>query len=79
MPGEGNRRHHHPDWNEWWFIVEGQWEWEVDGVRKHIVKGDVVFIAKNRPHKITAVGDTAAIRLAVSRYDVDHVYDAKDW
>lgn len=23
MPGEGNRRHYHPDWNEWWYIVQG--------------------------------------------------------
>ena len=25
MPGEGNRLHHHTDWDEWWYIVEGEW------------------------------------------------------
>ncbi len=79
LPGEGNRRHHHPDWNEWWFIVDGEWEWEVEGEAKRIVKGDLVFISKGRKHKITARGDKAAIRLAVSRYDVAHVYEAEDY
>jgi len=31
-PGEGNREHHHPDWNEWWYIIDGEWEWEIEGV-----------------------------------------------
>lgn len=79
MPGEGNRRHHHPDWDEWWYIVEGEWEWWVEGKTKVIKAGEVVFIERNRKHKITARGSGPAIRLAVSRYDVDHVYDEGDY
>lgn len=75
LPGEGNRRHHHPDWNEWWFIVEGAWEWDIEGIKKEIVAGDHVFIRKNRKHRITAKGSKCAIRIAVSRYDVEHVYE----
>ena len=78
MPGEGNRRHHHPDWNEWWYIVEGEWKWEIEGEVKKIVQGDIVFMEKNRKHKITASGSSRAIRMAVSRADVAHVYNAKD-
>jgi quercetin dioxygenase-like cupin family protein len=74
-PGEGNREHYHPDWNEWWFILEGEWEWEIEGSKKIVKSGDFVFIEKGRRHKITAVGDERAIRLAVSREDVEHVYD----
>jgi len=74
MPGEGNRRHYHPDWNEWWFILAGKWEFEIDGKAREIVTGDVVFIEKGKIHKITAVGDQMAIRLAVSRNDVEHIY-----
>ncbi len=22
LPGEGNRRHYHHDWNEWWYIFK---------------------------------------------------------
>lgn len=74
QPGQGNRRHYHPDWNEWWYIVDGEWEWEIDGETKKIKKDDVVFIPKGVVHKITATGDKPAIRLAVSREDVAHVY-----
>lgn len=79
MPGEGNRRHHHHDWDEWWFIIEGEWEWEIEGTPKKIQKGDLVFIERNKKHKITAAGEKMAIRIAVSRYDVDHVYDEEDY
>ena len=74
MPGEGNRLHYHPNWNEWWYIVDGEWEFEIEE-EKHIVKkDDIVFIPKNKWHKIKCVGDKMAIRLAVSRSDVAHVY-----
>ena len=43
--------------------------------KKFIVKkGDFVFIEKNKVHKIKAVGNDSAIRLAVSRADVEHIY-----
>lgn len=74
LPGEGNRLHYHRDWNEWWYIVDGEWIFEIDGVEKRIVKDDLVFIEKGKIHKITASGDKPAIRLAVSRQDVDHIY-----
>ena len=77
MPGEGNRMHYHPDWNEWWYIVEGKWIWDIEGKIKQIVKGDIVFMEKNRKHKITATGSSRAIRMAISRADVAHVYETK--
>jgi len=77
MPGEGNRRHHHPDWNEWWYILEGQWEWDIEGEIKTVFQGDIVFMRKNRKHKITASGNSRAIRMAISRSDVAHVYESE--
>lgn len=74
LPGEGNRRHYHSNWNEWWYILDGQWEWEIDGKIMEAKKGDLVFIKKNRIHKIVAKGEKMAIRMAVSRSDVDHIY-----
>lgn len=78
LPGEGNRLHYHPDWNEWWYILKGEWEWFVDGEALKIKQGDLVFIPKGIRHKITAVGDGPAVRLAVSRADVAHVYPNQD-
>jgi len=74
MPGEGNRMHFHPNWNEWWYILKGKWEWLIEGKVTIVKKGDFVFIKKGRKHQITAIGDQIAIRLAVSRADVEHVY-----
>lgn len=79
MPGQGNRRHFHPAWDEWWLIIQGEWEWEIEGVVKAVKTGDFVFIERNRKHKITAAGSGQSIRMAVSRADVDHVYDPEDY
>ena len=77
LPGEGNRLHFHPNWNEWWYILKGEWEWVIDGEKTIVKKGDFVFIEKGKKHKITAIGNQIAIRLAVSRADVEHVYPVK--
>jgi CMP-N-acetylneuraminic acid synthetase/quercetin dioxygenase-like cupin family protein len=74
LPGEGNRLHYHNDWNEWWYIVQGRWEWQIEGETFEVKTGDLVFIEKNKRHKITAVGSEPAIRLAVSRDKVAHIY-----
>ena len=79
MPGEGNRMHYHHDWDEWWYIIEGEWEWLIEGEVKRINSGEVIFIERNRKHKTTAIGNKMAIRLAVSRYDVDHVYTSSTY
>jgi len=79
LPGEGNRMHYHHDWDEWWYIIEGKWEWFVEGEKKEINEGEIIYIERNRKHKITAIGNKMAIRLAVSRYDVDHVYDEREY
>jgi quercetin dioxygenase-like cupin family protein len=73
-PGEGNRRHYHHSWNEWWYILKGKWNFEIEGVDHTVKQGDIVYIPKNKWHKITCIGDKPAARLAVSRADVAHVY-----
>ena len=74
MPGEGNRLHYHSDWDEWWHILQGEWEWLVEGRTLTVKEGDLVYIERNKKHKITATGTGQAIRLAVSREDIDHIY-----
>lgn len=76
-PGEGNRLHYHADWDEWWLILEGVWQWEIEGEVINVKKGDLVFIERGKPHRITAVGKRPAIRMAVSREDVAHIYPAE--
>ena len=75
LPGEGNRRHYHAKWNEWWYILRGQWKFEIEDKAHNVKAGDLVFIEKGRKHKITATGNNIASRIAVSRYDVEHIYN----
>jgi CMP-N-acetylneuraminic acid synthetase/mannose-6-phosphate isomerase-like protein (cupin superfamily) len=77
MPGEGNRRHYHAKWNEWWYIIRGEWRFDIEDESHIVGVGDLVFIQKGKKHKITAVGETIASRLAVSRYDVEHIYSER--
>ncbi len=74
MPKEGNRRHYHPDWDEWWLILEGEYDYEIDGKHTIARKGDVVSIERGLWHQITVSGNTRATRLAVSCDRVPHVY-----
>jgi quercetin dioxygenase-like cupin family protein len=78
MPGEGNRLHYHPEWNEWWYIVKGEWDWEIEGTTHRVRQGEIVFIEKKKLHKITATGTGPAIRLAVSKDLVPHVYPSDE-
>tara|TARA_Y100001970_G_scaffold288000_1_gene414066 strand:- start:773 stop:1189 length:417 start_codon:yes stop_codon:yes gene_type:complete len=75
-PGEGNRLHYHPDADECWVILEGEWEWYIDGIGKRIVKkNDIVTVKKNVNHKITCIGDKPGIRFAITKPDVEHIYE----
>lgn len=75
LPGEGNRLHYHPNAHECWIIVEGQWEWEIEGEGvKRVGVNDIVVVTQGTKHRITCVGDKPGIRFAVTRPDVDHVY-----
>ena len=75
-PGDGNRLHYHSDTDECWVILEGEWEWYIDGLGKKIVKkNDIVLVQKNVKHQITCVGNQPGIRFAITKPDVDHIYE----
>tara|TARA_B100000780_G_C21126765_1_gene457498 strand:- start:487 stop:1638 length:1152 start_codon:yes stop_codon:yes gene_type:complete len=79
MPGEGNRRHYHDNWDEWWLILKGEWEFEYDNKILKAIKGDLIYLKRTTIHKIKAVGKEISIRMAVSRDDVEHIYLEKDY
>lgn len=78
-PGEGNRMHYHHNADECWVIMQGEWEWFIEGEgTRRVAKDDIVVVKKGTPHQITCVGDEPGIRFAVTRPDVDHVYVEED-
>ena len=76
QPGEGNRKHYHPDADENWVIMDGKWEWWIDGVGKtKVSKGDIIVVPKNTWHLIKCIGDSPGVRYAITAPDVNHVYE----
>ena len=74
-PGEGNRKHFHPDADECWFIISGEWEWFIDGVgTKQVKEKDIIVVPKGTIHQITCKGKIPGIRFAITVPDVNHVY-----
>jgi mannose-6-phosphate isomerase-like protein (cupin superfamily) len=72
--GEGNRKHYHPDADENWIIMDGVWEWWIEGKGKKIVKqNDIIVVPKGIPHLITCIEGPGA-RYAITKPDVNHVY-----
>ncbi|MAE33515.1 MAG: hypothetical protein CL493_04255 [Actinobacteria bacterium] len=74
-PGEGNRLHYHPDADECWVILEGQYKWSIDGEEQEVSVGDIVVVKEKTWHQITVIGDKPAARLAITKPDVDHIYE----
>ena len=73
--GEGNRKHYHPDADENWVIIDGEWEWWIEDIGSQIVKkNDIIVVPKNTWHKITCKKGPG-IRYAVTQPDVEHVYE----
>jgi oxalate decarboxylase/phosphoglucose isomerase-like protein (cupin superfamily) len=49
QPGEGNRKHFHPDADENWVILDGEWEWWIEGIGTQRVKQhDIIVLVKAR-------------------------------
>lgn len=74
-PGEGNRLHYHPDADECWVVLEGEYEWTIENKTSRVRQGDIIVVKSNTWHKILAVGDKPAARLAITKPNVEHIYE----
>ena len=76
QPGEGNRKHYHPDADENWVVMEGEWEWWIDGQGTQKVKeNDIVVVPKGIRHQIKCIGNSVGVRYAITKPDVEHIYE----
>ena len=72
--GEGNRKHYHPDADENWVILDGEWEWWIQGIGKQTVqKNDFVVVPAGVSHLIKCTKGPG-VRYAITKPDVNHVY-----
>ena len=76
QPGEGNRKHYHPDADENWVVMEGEWEWWIDGQgTKQVKENDIIVVPKKTWHQIKCIGDSVSVRYAITKPDVTHIYE----
>lgn len=75
-PGSGNRRHYHVDEDEFWVILQGRLRWTFDDEVVEVGPGDIVFCARGRRHQIQVIGDEPAVRFAIAKPDIEHLYEA---
>ena len=74
-PGEGCRTHYHTTKDEWWYIVEGEFEWRLgDGQILKAIPGEIIFLEKGTIHTIICVSKKNGIRLACGGRDMEHIY-----
>ena len=72
-PGGSNDAHVHPDFNEWWIVLQGELEWEIgDYPTVHARKGDVVLSPVGTRHLIRTVGTGPSLRLALPKPGSNH-------
>ena len=64
-PGQATRRHHHRLSEEFYYLLEGEAEMEVDGERAAVRAGDAVLIPPGSWHQIRASPD-GPVRLLVT-------------
>lgn len=57
-PNGGPPLHRHFEQDEWWYILEGQFLFEVDGEQIHAGPGATVFAPKGSAHTFQNVGTT---------------------
>ena len=75
-PGQGNRKHYHPDADENWVVMEGEWEWWIDGQGKKLVKENyIIVVPANTWHQMKCVGNSVGVRYAITKPDVEHIYE----
>ena len=72
-PGLENDAHLHPDFNEWWIVLQGEFIWEIgDYPPLRARAGDVVICPRRLRHSIKTVGTESSLRLAVSKPGSNH-------
>ena len=75
-PGHATDRHYHLV-DEWWIVMEGEIEWEIEG-HGEVVRaraGDLVFAPAKHYHHIRPTGDRPSIRLAITPAGEFHRHD----
>jgi mannose-6-phosphate isomerase-like protein (cupin superfamily) len=79
-PPDTDKGHFHLDYAEFWFILEGQIDYLIEGLPFFSAQqGDIVYVPKGRYHRASFGGQGMATRLAINGYPQGlHNYQAPE-
>jgi mannose-6-phosphate isomerase-like protein (cupin superfamily) len=79
-PPDTDKGHFHLDYAEFWFILEGQIDYLIEGMPFFSAQqGDIVYVPKARYHRASFGGQGMATRVAINGYPQGlHNYQAPD-
>ena len=77
--GHPTDRHYHLT-DEWWIVLEGEIDWEIEGhaAPVHARAGDFVFAPARHYHHIRPTGSGPSLRLAITPAGEFHRHDRPD-
>jgi mannose-6-phosphate isomerase-like protein (cupin superfamily) len=75
-PGQTTDRHYHKNSEEFYFILEGGAEMEVDGDAREVGPGDAILIPPGARHQITATSKLRFLCCCAPPYDHADTYFA---
>lgn len=72
--GRATQRHHHKLSEEFYYLLEGTAEMEIDGARREVGAGDAILIPAGAWHQITALTDMRMLCCCAPPYDHADTY-----
>lgn len=73
-PGDGAQMHCHVTRDEWWVVLEGEFEWRLEDAVIKAGVHDVVYLPRGTVHSIVCTSPEPGIRLACGGRDMEHIY-----
>ena len=65
-PESGAGYHRHPTYDETFIIVEGHYDFRLDGKLLKLIPGDVVFVPRGTPHGFVCTGPEVGRQIIIS-------------
>tara|TARA_B100001167_G_C16751209_1_gene296267 strand:- start:282 stop:1094 length:813 start_codon:yes stop_codon:yes gene_type:complete len=74
-PGTTSKPHRHDDFDEWWYIAQGELSFAVGekSIKIQACEGDIVFVPRGSQHSITTVNGDDSLRLPVTAVGDFHI------
>ncbi|WP_373057648.1 cupin domain-containing protein [Zunongwangia sp. H14] len=63
-PNGGPPLHTHPDQDEWFYVIEGDYIFQVGKKKYHIKSGDTIFLPRNIPHAFIQLSEKGKVIVA---------------